>query len=57
MLLAKLAGVAGVVSCGWHNWQRIRSGRAPYLAVMLAEVLCGFFVLAVTGVLTEIEHP
>lgn len=57
VLAIKLAGVAGIAGCGWLNWRRVRAGRLPLASLMLAETACALLVLAVTGVLTEVEHP
>jgi putative copper export protein len=57
LLLTKVACVAVVLACGWRNWQRVRSGALPSLAVMGVEVASALAVVMVTSVLTETEHP
>jgi len=57
VLVAKVALVGVVAACGRRNWQRSRQRRTPSLRVMLIEVAAAVLVVAVTGVLTELEHP
>jgi putative copper export protein len=57
LLVAKLALVAVVAAGGRRNWQRSRQGMAPSLRVMMTELAAAVLVVAVTGVLTELEHP
>jgi putative copper export protein len=57
LLLLKVACVGAVLACGWLNWQRVRSGAVPSLAIMSVEVAFALAVVTVTSVLTETEHP
>lgn len=57
VLLLKLVAAAVVVACGWANWRTARRGRPLRPAVVTAEWLAALVVLALTGVLTETEHP
>jgi putative copper export protein len=57
LLVLKLVVVAGVGACGWANWREIRSNRLPTRALITLEYIAALFVVALTGVLTETEHP
>jgi copper transport protein len=57
VLSLKLAAVALVGACGWTNWRGVRRGSEPRRSVMTAEWLAALLVVAITGLLTEMEHP
>jgi putative copper export protein len=57
VLMLKLALVAAVACCGWHNWQQSRRGGPPRIGVLATEVCLSLLVVFVTGFLTELEHP
>ena len=57
VLTMKLLGVVTVGVCGWTNWHEVRAGRQPMRAVMTFEWAMALVVLALTGALTETEHP
>jgi putative copper export protein len=56
-LVVKIGGFAGVLVCGWSNWRRLRTVKAPRPQTLLAELAFAVLVVLVTGVLTETEHP
>jgi putative copper export protein len=59
MLKASLFG--GVVTCGYLNWRRVdsarRAGGGPVAMLALPEVCFAAAVIAITAILTELEHP
>jgi copper transport protein len=57
VLSMKLAAVALVGACGWTNWRGVRRGSEPRRSVMTAEWIAALLVVAITGLLTEMEHP
>jgi putative copper export protein len=57
VLLLKLCLVGGVAACGWRNWRDVRNARRPARAVVTIEYLLALLVIALTGLLTETEHP
>jgi copper transport protein len=57
VLLAKLTGVAVVLTCGGINSLEVRGGRAPRRALLTIEWLAALLVLGFAGVLGETEHP
>lgn len=57
VLLLKLFVVAAVGACGWANWREVHNNRLPKRALMTLEFLAALLVIALTGVLTETEHP
>lgn len=57
VLSAKLAVVVVVVACGWTNWRRVRRAAVPRRVLMTAEWVAALIVVALTGVLSETEHP
>jgi putative copper export protein len=57
VLLIKVALVCGVVACGYVNWRAIESGRSEPGRAAIIELALTASVIAVTGVLTELEHP
>jgi copper transport protein len=57
VLSMKLAAVALVGVCGWTNWRGVRRGSEPRRSVMTAEWIAALLVVAITGLLTEMEHP
>jgi copper transport protein len=57
VLALKLVGVAVIVACGWTNWRSVTHGRSARAVVITTEWLAALGVLALTGVLTETEHP
>jgi copper transport protein len=57
VLALKLTAVALVGFCGWTNWRGVRRGSEPRRAVMTAEWIAALLVVAITGLLTEMEHP
>jgi copper transport protein len=57
VLTVKLIGVTVILACGWTNWRAVRGGGSARPLVMTAEWLAALAVLALTGVLTETEHP
>jgi putative copper export protein len=57
VLLIKVALVSGVVACGYVNWRAIESGRSEPGRAAIIELALTASVIAVTGVLTELEHP
>jgi putative copper export protein len=56
-LLVKMAGFVCVLACGWSNWQRARTDKAPRPQTLIAELAFAAVVILVTAVLTETEHP
>jgi copper transport protein len=56
-LVVKIGGFVGVLVCGWSNWRRLRTVKAPRPQILLAELAFAVLVVLVTGVLTETEHP
>jgi copper transport protein len=57
VLSLKLGAVVLVGLCGWTNWRGVRRGSEPRRAVMTAEWIAALLVVAITGLLTEMEHP
>jgi putative copper export protein len=57
VLALKLGAVAGVAACGRANWQRAKSGRGVRWPMLAAELAGALFVVIVTSLLTELEHP
>jgi putative copper export protein len=57
VLTTKLAAVGIVTLCGGINWRAVRRGETASPSVMTLEYLAALCVLALTGVLTESEHP
>ena len=60
VLLLKSALVAGVVICGYANWQRLRRLREDAESsawIIVLEATLAATVVIVTGFLTEIGHP
>jgi putative copper export protein len=57
VLLVKVVLVAGVVICGYVNWRSIESGRSEPGRAAVVELSLAGLVVAVTGALTELEHP
>jgi hypothetical protein len=57
VLSLKLGAVALVGLCGFTNWRGVRRGTEPRRALMTAEWIAALLVVAITGLLTEMEHP
>ena len=57
VLSLKLTAVALVGLFGWTNWRGVRRGSEPRRSVMTAEWIAALLVVAITGLLTEMEHP
>lgn len=56
-LLVKIGAFVCILACGWSNWRRTRTGKAPRPQTLIGELIFTAAVLVVTGVLTETEHP
>ncbi|MGD1098483.1 MAG: CopD family protein [Bryobacteraceae bacterium] len=55
-LLIKIGGFVCIMTCGWSNWRRMRTSKAPRPQTLIAELVFTAAVLVITGVLTETEH-
>jgi putative copper export protein len=56
-LLLKAGGFVCIAACGWSNWRRMRSSKAPRPRTLITELVFAAAVVVITGVLTETDHP